>query len=755
MRRNISKIAAATLSMLGIWALSTAVQAETIVQTSSEATNVGLYGGQPTDIAVDGNGDAVYLATFSPSGIFYSQDDGDTWEGLPTSTNYGIGKQVEVDQSTGDVYAMIGDNILHSDDEGDTWTVVFNESEILGRNMVYAHDILMASNATGGVFVTTDDGATYTEYTIDSSGTAITHLVAAEDEEVFYAVVEIGTDSEKLYSSSDGGQNWTDMDVASNGVGSSGRFYHVAVDPTDSDHIVLASDIVNTGPYQSTDGGSTWALMLDGGDHITGNTVHIDADGRLYIGTSYTDNPTDGTPTWSNTSVTTPLSTIFGDFVMSDPSNTDLLFMDSGMSVAKSTNRGTSWTDETDELTAVRIFDIDQSDDKDVVWIGANGGLAMTENFTDSEADWTYPVVPQTGAGDMYAVWIDPDNSDWVVAGGQSEILSYSEDGGTTWTAATVPDYDGDVRDIKADPDDDTILYAIIWNDDLANDDTGAVLMSEDSGETWTDLEVTDDAPVRSLEVTENGVYAGVGGDATTNTLYMYDGSTWTAITGDFTADDILAIESDPDDAETMYMISDSFYISEDAGDTWTESVSGMSTVQSLRSMTLQTSTTPTTIYVSGQKTGTLNGVIYKSSNGGATWSKYYTGLKQENFYAMLFDGLIAGNDRGAYDIKTKGQVGIKVRKLADKPGKRRVTVTLKDKVTKKKLKNKVVKIYKKRNANASWRKVGQKQTGNKGKVNFTKKLKKNNRIKIVWKRTGDDLEEYTATRRNKRITKR
>jgi len=732
--------AIATGTLMATALLSQSVSAEVITGDTAQASNVGLYGGQAEDLAVDGTSDAVYMAAFAPSGLFTSLDDGLTWTGLPSTTNYGNGKAVEVDQATGIAFAVVGDTLLRTSDQGTTWEELsLSDSGHPGNAFLFAHDRLFVSDMSGGVYVSEDKGETFTNYPIANDLNAV-WFFAATNTPTVYAIMSDRT-NDYLYVSTDGGATWTDMDVVSYGVAEGARFSSAAVNPTDDLHIVTATDVPGNSIYQTTDGGATWSVVTGDGDTmVSGNYVAFNAAGRLYVSKNYSDNPTDESPVWETVFNDTPASSIFADVVVTDPTNDSVVFTNSAMTIARSTDGGLSWTDSYEGITSVRIYDISQATDLNTVWMSANGGLAHSSNFTEETPTWNYPILPLPGASNIHAVWVNPEDTNVVLAG-LSTTINKSIDGGANWTTVTAPAFEGNICDIVADPDTSSTLYAINCNDDLTGPDSGGVFMTTDMGDTWTDLSVPGNVSVISLAVSETGmVYAGMGGDAEVNYVYAYDGSSWSELSGDFTGSDITTLVVNPNDPDTLYLTSDHLYISTDAGATWELFGEGLEMVNNLRSLTIQTTTTPLTMYVTGMDMSTQDGVIYKSSDEGKTWSLYYTGLRNETFYSLLFDALIAGNDRGAYSIKTKATLGVTVKRVENRL--RNVTLRLRDSATGKKLAHKYVVVYKKVQG-GTWERVKRVKTNKNGVVHLTRKFSAGVKIKAVWNPKTQDAREY------------
>ena len=189
-----------------------------------------------------------------------------------------------------------------------------------------------------------------------------------------------------------------------------------------------------------------------------------------------------------------------------------------------------------------------------------------------------------------------------------------------------------------------------------------------------------------------------------------------------------------PDNDDVLLVTTtEGLWKSTDGGSTWTEII--IADANNLDTLTPQTTTSPITLYVTGQDTGSLNGTVYKSSDGGDTWGEWYEGLKQESFYAMFFDGLMAGNDRGIYDIKSRAKL-----KLTEK-NQKNVSVSLRDAATAKRLKHKTIKLYRKKSG--EWKKIDAVRTNTKGKATVRVNVTDGTKLKATWKPSAKDRREY------------
>lgn len=712
-------------------------------QTASVATNLGLYGGKASSLAIAPDSSAMYMTTLAPNGLFRSTDGGDSWTGLPADVNYGNGESVVVDPATGNVYALVGDSVLKSSDQGVTWNDISNNSDTgFGNVMAWGSGRLLVTGNSGEVQISDDNGSTFTQATIQSGNAQVTWLNDSPTVDTYYAVLH-DTTSDSLYKSVDGGSTWTNLLVTDHGVTAGDQFSEVGVDPNDPNDIVIVSVVPGDPSYHTTDGGTNWTALMQDGSKVNGGFVSFDGAGRMYMGQNYTADPTDATPTWTMYTTTTPLSSIYADLFAVDPNDTNILYTNSSMGLAKSSDRAVSWVDEISGVTSVAVYDISQATDKDIVWIGADGGLAKSTNFTSSAPTWQYPILPAQGVSMLQAVWVQPDNADHVVAG-LSGFISYTTDGGTTWSNSVAPSFSGRMLDIQQSRVDSATLYAISEYDNLAGSDVGSVLMSTDNGVNWTSLSLPDDMPAIAFTVaSDDTLYVGVGGDAANPGVYQYTSGVWTELSGGSEGKVVSGIVIDPTDDNKLFVsvmgvgTGTGFYTSADAGASWEVVVAGLDNANNLGALSIQSSTTPNTLYLAGQDSSSLNGTIYKSSDNGATWAVYYTGLKQETFHSLFFDGLVAGNDRGLFNVKSRATLHL------SKPNHTTLKAKLRDAATGKVLKNQTIKFYKR--VNGSWKFVDKVKTNSHGKASLTIPATSTKTYKAKWKPNSSTSAEYTS----------
>lgn len=709
----------------------------------AKITNLGLYGGDTWDIAVDG--DYVYtIASGTPNGFFYSVDAGATWNQPAGEYDYGSGQAVEVDHATGTVYVTLGGDLYVSTDHGTTLTLL---KEDTGNPLVVTPEAIIGgfNNSVG---YSTDQGLTWSSATVNTD--FINSLAASKTLGTFYAVTynsdtQIGT----LNISTDYGATWAPLSISTT------DFTTVRTDPYNENYLALGDDHAL---YLSLDQGVTFNAVANASASCNSIATWSSAN-RLYACSSYSD---DNGATWTqmdfNSIVRGP-----GKIITINPSNEQIIYGDSMSGVTKSIDGGTTWQNSYAGITGVNAQAISITTDKTTAWVSSNQGLAKTVDFNAETPTWEFPILPcapercdPSGIG--ATVWVKPNDPTIVLAGSIGGYIFRSTDSGATWVLAETPSIDVDAYidpethmniltpyQFVSDPNDSSIIYAA-----LSSSTVGIVLKSVDSGANWETF--LEDFPAHSLAVgTDGTVYVG-GGNSTTETLgmYKYSAGAWTKLSGLPEAATIESVLIDPDNADIIYATAsgessaeeDGFYKSVDAGLTWTKNAS-LGDYYNFNAITLQRSTTPNTLYLACRDTD-WHGIMLKSSDRGETWGILYTGLKSETFNTVVFDGLTVGSKHGLFSLKSKADFKALKDVKIQLGNKATLSARLKDKATLKILKHKQVLLYKK--INGHWHYLRHKKTGIKGKVSFKVHPLQNRTYRLVWKPGENYAEEYTRS---------
>jgi photosystem II stability/assembly factor-like uncharacterized protein len=267
-----------------------------------------------------------------------------------------------------------------------------------------------------------------------------------------------------IYKSTDGGENWTNM-----GLKESERIAKILIDPEDGNTVYacvpgkLWSDSEDRGLYKTTDGGTTWNKILKGPNLSTGcSMISMDpaSPKTIYAGMwdfrrkgwtfrSGGENSTapsgsglfvsfDGGATWKDLDEKSsqglpakPWGRVAVTVAPSKPEVVYALIECNRSALFRSDDGGKTWQERDRSNWMVwrpfyfgNLIVDPKNEDKiykpDLV-------LIMSEDGGKS-----FSTISQSAHGDFHDVWIDPDNTDHLIAGDDGGIW-YSYDGGNTW----------------------------------------------------------------------------------------------------------------------------------------------------------------------------------------------------------------------------------------------------------------------------------------------------------------------------------
>ncbi|AUC21738.1 glycosyl hydrolase [Polaribacter sejongensis] len=209
-----------------------------------EFTNIGptVMSGRVVDMDVNPNNTTEFYVGYASGGLWYTNNNGTTLTPvLDNASTQNIG-DIAVDWKTGTIWVGTGENnssrssyagigILKSTDKGETWqNVGLPDSHHIGRILINPNNAdevivgaighLYSSNEERGIFKTTDGGKTWTKTLFINEDTGIIDVdVAPENFNIMYAAswererkawnfVGNGKNS-AIYKSTDAGTSWT------------------------------------------------------------------------------------------------------------------------------------------------------------------------------------------------------------------------------------------------------------------------------------------------------------------------------------------------------------------------------------------------------------------------------------------------------------------------------------------------------------------------------------------------------------------
>jgi len=234
----------------------------------------------------------------------------------------------------------------------------------------------------------------------------------------------------------------------------------------------------------------------------------------------------------------------------------------------------------------ITVLAADPSSSGTIYADGWNAGASGLWKSVDAGRTWTAMVtnsfMDASPIGDLVVV---NGGQTFYAADSEGPYIYASIDGGATWTSSQLTSTGDGYRGMAVDPQNFATIY-------LSAPGQG-VFKSTDSGKTWNLLP--------SSPVTTAGSDAAI----------MHN-----------------AILVDPTNSSTVYYGTDhGFYISKDGGTTWSASANGIaSTDVSIRDVAVDAAA-PSTIFILAGAEGLTTRDLYRSTNGGSSWTPLATGL--------------------------------------------------------------------------------------------------------------------------------
>jgi uncharacterized repeat protein (TIGR01451 family) len=326
-----------------------------------------------------------------------------------------------------------------------------------------------------------------------------------------------------------------------------------------------------------------------------------------------------------------------------------------GNPLLKSTDGATNWAASGTGLTASAVNDLAfASSDAGIVYAGSNNGVFKS---ADGGASWQLTGAASAPVTPIYAraVAVDPSNASVLYVGASPGVYK-SVDGGAHYESKNSGLFNPIVNTLAIDPSTPTTLYA---------GTSSGIYKSTNGGDSWMPSRAGINANRTIYKIiidptNSQVVYAGTNGGLykTTN-----GGSLWAAantglMTGNF-VQQIYSLAVDTTNTSTLYAgtyPSDSgVFKSVDGGAHWTQSSNGLSVVIAGQSFVpginelVVDPSMPASIYA-----GTSGGGLFKSADGGATWSAGANGFNGRVVTALaarpgspaaLLAGLNVGGD--------------------------------------------------------------------------------------------------------------
>ena len=267
-----------------------------------------------------------------------------------------------------------------------------------------------------------------------------------------------------IYNSTDGGDSWTNM-----GLQNSERIAKVIVDPKNSSTVYVCvpgklwSDSEDRGVYKTTDGGKSWSKILKGVNLSTGcSMISMNPQDPkvLFAGMwdfrrkgwtfrSGGENPsapsgsgffqtTDGGSTWNELDEKSakglpakPWGRVAVTIAPAKPNVVYAMIESTRSALFRSEDGGKTWEERDRSNWMVwRPFYF-----ANLIVDPKNENKVYKPDLTlivSEDGGRSFSVIGNGAHGDFHDVWVNPDNSDHVIAGDDGGVW-YSYDGGNTW----------------------------------------------------------------------------------------------------------------------------------------------------------------------------------------------------------------------------------------------------------------------------------------------------------------------------------
>lgn len=200
---------------------------------------------------------AIYLASRG-QGLFYSYDNGATWQTFPALANKFIYGFAVAPKDKCTMYASDGQHIFKTDDCGRVWTIIYTEERPTERFTSLAVDYdntnIVYGTLLGGDFLVSEDaGRSWRVTQRFGFETQFMTTDPFQPGRVYVAGQRNG-----LWRSDDVGRTWKDLSEGLGNFSGSLTFYRLFLNPKTRDSLFWVSKY---GILQSNDAGATWGEM--------------------------------------------------------------------------------------------------------------------------------------------------------------------------------------------------------------------------------------------------------------------------------------------------------------------------------------------------------------------------------------------------------------------------------------------------------------------------------------------------------------
>ncbi len=608
--------------------------------------------GRVTSIAVDPTNTQVAYITGAQGGVWKTTDGGANWTPLTDGLSSLASGYVTIDPNnnltlyygTGELHycgdCFYGDGLFKSTDGGQTWTKIASTSQVGTRiakvlvNPSNSNTIFVASNA--GLVVSRDGGSSW------SVALNVSHCNDVEINPSNTNIIYASFYGYGVYKSTDGGYTWTKL---TNGLPSTGfTRIELAIAPSSPDVVYasFASSVYNLlGLYKTTDGGASWTILSNTPDYLVpqgfyDHCIIVDPTNPniVYAGGVYPYDAshyglvmtTDGGNTWTDITFASDNTKLHPDMQALFISSDGVLWVATDGGVWKTSNPGATWTDLNATLAITQFYTVGLHPTRSDSMLGGTQDNG-TPIYTGT-VDWNE--LSSGDGGPCLFDWYDPGYYMTSYVQLQNILLyhngSFQSDIAGPWVGERASWANGP---LVMDPSNHNTIYV----------GTYRVWKTTDYGNSWTAISgdlTSGSGYLLSLAIppsNTNIIYTG----SSDGYVYVYNGA-WTRIDGGtFGSSGITDIIVNPSNSQEIYLSVDAssgsrVYKSSNGGTTWTDLTGSLPS--GLRGLSLAVDFTTATpqIYL-----GTDYGVYFTADNG-TTWSLVGPGLPKLAIFELKID---------------------------------------------------------------------------------------------------------------------
>jgi photosystem II stability/assembly factor-like uncharacterized protein len=321
--------------------------------------------------------------------------------------------------------------------------------------------------ASGNVWKTVNNGTTF-KPVFDKYGSYSTGVITMDPNNSNLLWLGTGENNHQralgygdgVYKSEDGGESWKNM-----GLKDSRQIGGIVVDPRNSDVVFVAAEGSAWGPggerglYKSTDGGENWKKVLEISENTGVNNVVMDPvdpdvmyatseQRRRHVFTKIGGGPEsavyrslDGGETWDKIVQGLPKVHIGGMGIDVSPADRNVIYLIVEAAEGKggffrSENRGASWKKMSDHHASGQYYNEIYCDPVDV-----NKVYSMetrSKVTVDGGKTWN-SLSNENRHVDDHALWIDPDDTEHLLIGGDGGVYETYDDGTTYQFKSNLP----------------------------------------------------------------------------------------------------------------------------------------------------------------------------------------------------------------------------------------------------------------------------------------------------------------------------